>query len=175
MQNLYNLMGEQHLLMSFVSHFSRQKFESLLVLVKETVAKPEIPLFIQKRLYAISVESLDNILKYINTTQQKDLPINFRSNLFIISELEQHYEIRTGSSILNDEIAILQSYVDKVNSLTKEELQKFYLDKLLKSKPEGGGLGIVEMAIKTNNKIEYNFLYETETISLLLIQTKLQK
>lgn len=175
MKNLYKLMDEQHLIMSFVSDFSREKFASLLTLIKDTVSKPDIPFFIQKRLYAISVESLDNILKYINATKQDNLPINFRSNLFIITEQLQCYEIKTGSYILNSEKDLLQSQIDLLNSLNKEQLKKFYLETLLKSKPEGGGLGIIEMALKTNNKIEYDFLYETENISLLLIQTKLEK
>lgn len=169
-------MGEQHLIMSFMSDFSREKFESLLLLVKEAVNKPNIPFLTQKRLYAVSVESLDNILENISNTKQDNLPINFSSKLFIIAEHEDGYSVKTGSYILNEQKCVLQNQIDKVNSLNKNQMQKFYLETLLKkSKPEGGGLGIIEMSLKTNNKIEYEFLPETDNISLLVVQTKMEK
>ena len=175
MKNLYTIMGEQHLIMSFVSDFSREKLASILALVKETLRKPNIAVHLQKRLYAVSVESLDNILKYLNSTIQDNLPIKFSSNLFIITEQDDYYIIKTGSYILNKQKAILQKQIDAVNSLDKEDLKKFHTETLLNSRPEGGGLGIIEMALKTNNKIEYNFLFETEDVSLLVIETKLNK
>ena len=137
--------------------------------------KPNIAVHLQKRLYAVSVESLDNILKYLNSTIQDNLPIKFSSNLFIITEQDDYYIIKTGSYILNKQKALLQKQIDAVNSLDKEDLKKFHTETLLNSRPEGGGLGIIEMALKTNNKIEYNFLFETEDVSLLVIETKLNK
>lgn len=175
MKNLHQLMSDQHLIMSFISDFSREKFTNILNLVKETVSKPDIPILTQKRIYAVSVESLDNILKYVNTTRQGDLPINFKSNLFVITESLDSYEIKTGSYILNHEKNNLQNQIDLVNTLNKEKLQELYKHTLLNSKPQGGGLGIIEMALKTNNKILYEFIYETEIVSLLTICVTLKK
>jgi len=175
MLNVYKLMESEHLIMSFISDFTREKFSSLLSMVKECINKPDMPILTRNRLYAISVESLDNILKYLNSTIQDNLPIKFSSNLFIITEQDDYYIIKTGSYILNKQKAILQKQIDAVNSLDKEELKKFHTETLLNSRPEGGGLGIIEMALKTNNKIEYNFLFETEDVSLLVIETKLNK
>ena len=175
MKNLYTIMGEYHLIMSFVSDFSREKLASILALVKETVRKPNIPIHIQKRLYSISVESLDNILKYLNSTDLENLPISYRSKLFIITEQENDYIIKTGSYVLKTQSVVIKKQIDIVNSMDKSQLQKLHLETLASSKPEGGGLGIIEMAMRTNNLIEYEFLKETDDISLFIIQNKLAK
>ena len=175
MLNVYKLMESEHLIMSFISDFTREKFSSLLSMVKECINKPDMPILTRNRLYAISVESLDNILKYINETKDENLPLNFRSNLFIISELEDYYEIRTGSYILYSQKRILQHYINHINTMTHDELKDFYRKKLTNSKPEGGGLGIIEMALKTKNKIVFEFLDETENVSLFIAYTRLQK
>jgi hypothetical protein len=175
MQNLYQHIGDSHLLLSFVSNFTRAKFEVILELVKESVNKPEIPYILQTRIYAVSVECLDNILKYINSVKQDNLPDKFKSKLFVISESEDCYTIRTGSYVLNDQKEVLNKQINKINTLSQAELKKLYIKTLLSAGPEGGGVGIIEMAVKSNNNISYFFFEETENISLFTFETKIEK
>lgn len=175
MQNLYQHIGDSHLLLSFVSDFNRAKFEVILGLVKESVSRPDIPYIVQVRIYAVSVECLDNILKYINSVKDDDLPGNFRSKLFVISESEDYYIVKTGSYVLNEQKGILNAQIEKINSLSRAELRKLYIKTLLNAGPEGGGVGIIEMAVKSNNNISFFFFEVTENISLFTFETKIEK
>lgn len=175
MQNLYQHIGDNHLLLSFVSNFTRAKFEVILGLVKESVNRPDIPYILQVRIYAISVECLDNILKYINTIKQDDLPDNFKSKLFVISESEDYYTVKTGSYVLNEQKEVLNEQIKKISMLSRSELKKLYIKTLLNSGPEGGGVGIIEMAVKSNNNISYFFFEVTDSISLFTFETKIEK
>ena len=54
----------------------------------------------------------------------------------------------------------LQSKIDKVNSLSKEELAVYYREVLSSnelSEKGGAGLGIIDLARKSGNKIAYEF------------------
>jgi hypothetical protein len=54
----------------------------------------------------------------------------------------------------------LKEKIDKINSLSKDELKDFYkfvLNNQTFSEKGGGGLGLIDMARKTGNKLEYQF------------------
>ena len=57
-------------------------------------------------------------------------------------------------------IKFLKDKIDKINSLSKDELKdmyKFILNHQKLSAKGGGGLGLVDIARKTGNKLEYTF------------------
>jgi hypothetical protein len=57
-------------------------------------------------------------------------------------------------------IKFLKEKIDKINSLTKDELKdmyKFILNHQKLSAKGGGGLGLVDIARKSGNKLEYEF------------------
>ena len=59
-----------------------------------------------------------------------------------------------------DPIKFLKDKIDKINSLSDDELKdmyKFILNHQRLSDKGGGGLGLVDIARKTGNKMEYTF------------------
>ncbi|NJK86138.1 MAG: hypothetical protein HC906_09370, partial [Bacteroidales bacterium] len=57
-------------------------------------------------------------------------------------------------------IKYLKEKIDKINSLTKDELKiciKFILNHQKLSAKGGGGLGLVDIARKTGSKLNYSF------------------
>ncbi len=68
--------------------------------------------------------------------------------------------ISTGNFITQDKVDVLRNKIDKINSMGKEELKdmyKFILNHQRLSEKGGGGLGLVDIARKTGNKLEYTF------------------
>ena len=65
-----------------------------------------------------------------------------------------------GNFVTSDKIKYLKDKIDKINSLNQDELKdmyKFILNHQKLSAKGGGGLGLVDMARKTGNKLEYSF------------------
>ncbi len=117
---------------------------------------------IRKKVYNILVESLQNLYHHI-----EELPEDIRDQheskfgVLVISRIKDNsYKITTGNFINSSKIKVLKDKIDKINSLSREELKdmyKFILNHQRLSAKGGGGLGLVDIARKTGNKLEYSF------------------
>lgn len=79
---------------------------------------------------------------------------------FEISENEGLYVIRTSNYVRTDKAFRIQEHLDHLNSFSSEELKHFYKEVLSNqtfSDKGGGGLGMIDIARKSNGKLEYAF------------------
>jgi hypothetical protein len=69
------------------------------------------------------------------------------------------FQIRTVNLVNRTNASKLKSYIDKINTMDKEELREFYQKILTNGKISaagGGGLGILNIARKTvDNRVNY--------------------
>jgi hypothetical protein len=118
---------------------------------------------IKKKLYNVLVESLQNLYHHVDTPMggfDNDSDTKSNYGIFILNQLDNGFRISTGNFIQNDKIAAIKEKIDKINSLSAEELKDFYkfvLNNQKFSEKGGGGLGLIDMARKTGNKLEYRF------------------
>ena len=70
------------------------------------------------------------------------------------------YSITTGNYILSEREESFKERLERINSLTRDELKQMYKDVLNsdgRSDKGGGGLGMIDIARKTGNKLNYDF------------------
>jgi hypothetical protein len=94
----------------------------------------------------------------------------------MIGKESGRYSIFTGNYILNENIIPLKARLDEVNSLNKEELKEYYkkvLNNGEMSLKGGGGLGMIDIARKTGEKIGYNFLEIDNKVSFFTLNIKI--
>ncbi|MCK5691353.1 MAG: SiaB family protein kinase, partial [Bacteroidales bacterium] len=80
--------------------------------------------------------------------------------ILVVSRQDDKYKISTGNFIGQDKVDVLRNKIDKINSMTREELKdmyKFILNHQRLSEKGGGGLGLVDIARKTGNQLDYTF------------------
>jgi hypothetical protein len=131
----------------------------------------------RKKLYNVLVESLQNLYHHIEETHEgieEDLDPKF-GMLVIEREAEGEYKVTTGNFINSSKIKFLKEKIDKINSLSKDELKdmyKFILNHQKISAKGGGGLGLVDIARKTGKKLVYKFYDYNDVYSFfnLIIQ-----
>lgn len=116
---------------------------------------------LRKKLYNVLVETLQNLYHHV-----EDVPdgvhekASTKFGVLVISKLSLGYKITTGNFISSTRIKLLKDKLDKINSLTQDELKdmyKFILNHQKLTAKGGGGLGLVDIARKTGNKFEYSF------------------
>ena len=98
-----------------------------------------------------------------------------RSAIFMIAKNSGAYNIITGNYILNENIHGLKTRLDEVNSLSKEELKDYYKSVLNNGEMSlkgGGGLGMIDIARKTGEKLEYDFLEIDNKVSFFTLNIK---
>jgi hypothetical protein len=116
---------------------------------------------IRKKIYNVLVESMQNLFHHIEEYHEginEDLDPKF--GVLVIEKENGLYKVTTGNFVNSTKIKFLKEKIDKINSLTKDELKdmyKFILNHQKLSAKGGGGLGLVDIARKTGNKLEYAF------------------
>jgi hypothetical protein len=116
---------------------------------------------LRKKLYNVLVEALQNLYHHVEDLPDgvyEDLKNKFGS--IIINKIKNEYVISSGNFISSNRIKMLKDKLDKINSLTQDELKdmyKFILNHQKLTAKGGGGLGLVDIARKTGNKFDYSF------------------
>lgn len=119
---------------------------------------PEHHGLVRKKLYNVLVECLQNLYHHVDNFQDSEGNQGFGA--FVLSKTDTGYRISTGNMVKLAKSKVLKEKIDKINSLSKEELKDFYkfvLNNQTFSEKGGGGLGLIDMARKTGNKLEYQF------------------
>ncbi len=140
--------------------------EEKLALAKE---QPKL----RKRVYNVLVESLQNLYHHADKVPG-DFPDQTPEKFAIITLIKNQrgYNIITGNFILSKNIEKLEEKLMRINRSTHEEIKelyKFILNHQRISEKGGGGLGLVDIARKTGNKLEYTFRSYDERYSFFYL------
>ncbi|MGB8491279.1 MAG: SiaB family protein kinase [Bacteroidales bacterium] len=128
---------------------------------EKLVSGNELPK-IRKKVYNVLVESLQNLYHHVDK-----VPAGFtdqvseKYGMLSVNKVDGGYNIITGNFILKDNVNTLEERIKKINRSTHDEiteLYKFILNHQRISSKGGGGLGLVDIARKTGNKLGYSFL-----------------
>lgn len=134
----------------------------------------------RKKIFHVLVECLQNVFHHMESFKSNIASDKMNGNvggLFMMARGEENsYRVFTGNFILNEKLEVLKQRIDKVNAMSATELKAFYLGSLNTSELSekgGAGLGIIDMARKSENKLEYQFHSLTETYSFFTLAVKI--
>ena len=116
---------------------------------------------LRKKVYNVLVESLQNLYHHVDK-----VPAEFedqtaeRFGLVVVKKVNDGYRIITGNFVHVDNMDKLEEKIKRINRSSHEEIKelyKFILNHQRISAKGGGVLGLVDIARKTGNKLEYSF------------------
>jgi hypothetical protein len=150
-------MSRHKVILEYSGIITFEKIDRMLDKLSEMPAFIQLTRSIQKKLYAIFVECIENIYK--NTGNGK---VNTSNKLpyICLAKEDDRFFISSGNIISNHRINTLKSRLDRINHLDHEGLKSEYaeiIDKEWISNEEGAGLGLITIALRSGNKIKYNF------------------
>ncbi len=115
----------------------------------------------KKKFFLILIECLQNVYHHQILYSKERIENNTAVTGFVIKRDDNNlYTIITGNYLRTTEIENLKIKLDEVNALSPEALRSYYQQALAGnefSKKGGAGLGIIEMARKSGNKLNYEF------------------
>ena len=133
---------------------------------------------ISKRVYTLSVECLENVLRHSDLNEKDHvLVINYPPR-FIVEKIAETFVIHTGNIILNTNIEGIVERIEKLNSLEQGDINSLYKKSLTNaeiSEKGGAGLGLIVMAKTTKQKIKYDFEKINNKFSYFAMQLNLKK
>jgi hypothetical protein len=128
---------------------------------------------LRKKVYNVLVESLQNLYHHVDR-----VPADFEDQssekfgLLAVYKVKEGYKIITGNFVHADNIERLEEKIKRINRSTNEEIKelyKFILNHQRISAKGGGGLGLVDIARKTGNRLDYTFKEYNNTYSFFYL------
>lgn len=127
----------------------------LLTLLEKEMEDSEFGFVGRKRLFMFVLESLQNVSRHSDHNKHQSMSI------VLYSKTESGYTVTTGNVLPVSQIDDLRKKLDEINNLQPDEIRKVYREMLVKAEfndTGGAGLGLIEMAKKTGNKLDYDFV-----------------
>jgi len=168
---LFKAMQKDNLSYIYRGRFTQDITDHILFLAEDNLEKEEQSSKIKKRVYSIMVECLQNVTRHQNDNYDNSLE---NLGLFVIQKKDEKYYITTGNLVEKSNIINISNLIEKINSLEKEELKNYYkevLDAGSISNKGGAGLGLIDMARKSGNKLSYTFKEISDDFSYFYLHT----
>jgi hypothetical protein len=174
--DFYDKMEKHNILLSFKGDITSELLTSILQIMESKMDNMQEEPKMKKKVYNVLVECLQNLYHHMDDTATE---VGGKgSAIFMIGKKDNLYNIVTGNYIANENVAGMKSRLDEVNALTKEELKDYYkqiLNNGEMSLKGGGGLGMIDIARKTGQKLGYHFQPVDDKISFFSLNIKISQ
>ena len=152
-----------------LDHESMKFFTSM---AKEEIAESCPDKSIQRRIFHVMVEMIQNITKHSATSTTKGHQGN---GLFVVGGNDDYFYVITGNVINSGKVRDLEDSIESLNKMTKEELSQLYKVQIRGgelSDKGGAGLGLIDIIRKSENKFGFQFIrIDSETQFFILKAT----
>jgi len=156
-------------ILSYQGPLSFSTIDWLLSEFKRAARDHDLSFKTYKKMISVMIEALENISKYSDQFQcNAELNSGFCPSCQI-SCSDSLIEMETKNPVKKMDVSPLKSRIDHVNNRDKDELKELYKSTITNgefSSKGGAGLGFIEMAKTTGNKLEYTFENLTKEYSL---------
>ena len=158
---LYAEICGKDVIFSFAGNITSGQINSILEEIEVKFVVESTNLKVRKKVYNIMVESIQNLFHHAD-----DLPQDFsdifgqRYGMIIVSRDVDGYRITAGNFVSSSNVEYLTEKIEKINSLSSDELKdmyKYILNFQKMSSKGGGGLGLIDIARKSDKRLEYQF------------------
>jgi len=173
--DFYDKMERHNIMLSFKGGVTSELLSSILSIMESKMDNMEETPKIKKKVFNVLVECLQNLYHHIDEVSEDDLGMDARSAIFMIGKKDNQYSIVTGNFILTENIDGLKTKLDTINAMDKEELKTYYksvLNNGQMSEKGGGGLGMIDIARKSGQKLGYNFMRINDKSSFFSLNVK---
>ncbi len=163
---IQDTIRRERLMFLFRGDITEKNSLPLLSLLENEMKEDSFNLAGRKRLFMYALESLQNIIKHGRRNDHNVMP------LVSYSKTDDGYTITTGNVITDAQSELLANRLEKVNSLDAQETKALYRQILETpgfSDKGGAGLGLLEMALKTGNRLDFDFIPLGESLSYFVL------
>ena len=175
LKEIHSLMNDEHAVLVYSGEFNQDIVKSMLSYTEGKLDSSGIDNLVKKKIFNVMVEQLQNITKhqYIDGEDSTIQPC------FVLIEEDTYYNLVTGNPIKVDTIDMVTERIDEVNALDAPGLKALYKQARLNSRISdvgGAGLGFIDVARKTENKLEYAFFdIDSANYKYFTLKTQINK
>jgi hypothetical protein len=142
----------------YIGKFNHNIIKMFSSMAEDDMKSGEVDLGTKKRVYHTMIEILQNMNRHSDEIADAG---HVGRGLFMIGKKGANYFIITSNRIKNSNIKSLKDSIEIINKSTLEQLNDLYANQLRYGKiteKGGAGLGLLDIARKTNKSLRYNFI-----------------
>jgi hypothetical protein len=173
---LYHTMQANEINLVYEGVVTQEITRTFTALTEKNMAKNEESNQVQRKVFNVMVECLQNISKHADPMSDEEE--DERRGIVLVSHGEESYNVITGNVVKREKREGLEKSLEHINSLDKEGLSALYKQQIREGKISekgGAGLGFIDIAKKSGNKIEYQFKDLTEDLCFFIIITTISR
>lgn len=162
------ISANESVLVSFSGTLSQEQVAKLETEVESKIVEAGVPKGPLKKIFFISVETLQNMLIHGNKDGEGK-----QHNFFILRKNGVKTHITSANLVQSKNITGLENQMKTINDFEDAAaLKQYYMEHLENnqlSEKGGAGLGFITIAMKSGNKLSYEFDKINEDTSLFLL------
>ena len=177
---IYSFFGSvrsEEIILAYEGEINHQVMKTFTSLTDSKMSKETEMSEVQRKVYHVLVECLQNIYKHAFHTN-KDPDSDLNHGVLLVTRSKSHYYIITGNTIENTRISGLKTMLDEINSLNRKQLDELFRQQLMEGKLSekgGAGLGFIDIRRKTGNELDFHFLPIDDPYSFFILTTAITR
>lgn len=160
-ENYFSDQSKENIILFYKGNVDSNVINHVLDTVEDKMVELNEQPKLKKKVYNVLVESLQNLYHHVDRVPDGfEDQTSEKYGLLVVKKVEGGYNIVTGNFVQAENIEKLEEKIKRINRSSHEEIKelyKFILNHQRISAKGGGGLGLVDIARKTGNKLEYAF------------------
>ncbi len=176
--DIYKSMKVHEINLVYEGEITHQITKAFTSLAESNMAKEEENNLVQKKVFHVMVECLQNISKHAEDFSSNENYTFAGRGIFLVSKGDNEYHVTTGNVVENVKIDGLNSMLEHINSLDKDQLKELYKKQIKEgqlSDKGGAGLGFIDIKKKTGKKLTYHFLPIDDRTSFFLLTSTISR
>ncbi len=174
--DLHKTMLKKNLILVYEGEFTQEITKSVLSMAERNMDSFGEESSTKRKVFNVMVECLQNICKHAETLEISRAGKN--NAIFMIGKREDEYIITSGNAIMTENVTDLIKKLELINSLDKEGLKELYKDIIKNgslSDKGGAGLGFVDMARKSGQRLKFDFEQIDDTFTFFSLKTTISR
>ncbi len=171
-ESYYSGQSKENVILLYKGNVDSDVINHVLDSVEEKMVAVNDNPKLRKKVYNVLVESLQNLYHHVDRVPEDFEDQVEKYGLLVVSRVNGGYKIITGNFVQSENIEKLEEKIKRINRSSHEEIKelyKFILNHQRISAKGGGGLGLVDIARKTGNKLDYAFVQYNNNYSFFYL------
>jgi len=175
--DFYKYMREYEISLVYEGEITQPIIKAFLSLTETKMMQQEEPGSVQRKVFHVMVECLQNVSKYSDSTVEHNY-LYAGMGVFVVTRNAEEYRITTGNPMETSKIEELKNTLELVNSMDKEALTEMYRKQIKEGQMHdkgGAGLGFIDIKRKTGNKLTFEFMPLDDDFSFFILSTTVSR
>lgn len=165
-RRIRDIMMKERLMFAYRGVITNENSIPLLTLLEKEMENSEFGFVGRKRLFMFVLESLQNVQRHGSGDKYAEM------SMVVYSRSARGYTVTTGNVVQKEDTIQLTEKLEQINKLDPKGLRELYRQMLSIaeiSKKGGAGLGLIEMAKSTGNRLDYDIVTIDDNYSYFIL------